>query len=40
MPRFLNRSLQIVFDILVLSIAYWLAFLFRFDGDTPARFFR
>ena len=29
--RLLNRSLQAALDILVLSLAYWLAFLFRFE---------
>ncbi len=36
MPRFLARSLQIVLDCCVLSIAYWLAFLFRFEFALPA----
>jgi FlaA1/EpsC-like NDP-sugar epimerase len=35
MPRLLNRGLQIVLDIAVLSIAYWLAFLFRFELSLP-----
>ncbi len=29
--RLLNRSLQAALDILVLSLAYWLSFLFRFE---------
>lgn len=29
MPRFLNRGLTVVFDAAVLSLAYWLAWLFR-----------
>jgi FlaA1/EpsC-like NDP-sugar epimerase len=36
MPRLLARSLQVVLDCLVLSIAYWLAFLFRFEFELPA----
>ncbi len=36
MPRFLARSLQIVLDCSVLSIAYWLAFLFRFEFVLPS----
>lgn len=35
MPRFFARSLQIVLDSTVLSIAYWLAFLFRFEFAIP-----
>src|SRR3569623_484833 len=31
MITFLDRSLRTVLDIAVLSIAYWLAFLFRFE---------
>ena len=34
MPRLL-RSLQIVIDVTALSLAYWLAFLFRFEFDIP-----
>jgi FlaA1/EpsC-like NDP-sugar epimerase len=37
MPRFLNRGLQIVLDVAVLSIAYWLAFLFRLEFSLPGR---
>ncbi len=40
MPRFLNRSLQIFFDIAVLSIAYWLAFLFRLEFSIPPPWMR
>ncbi len=29
MPRFLNRGLTVVFDAVALSLAYWLAWLFR-----------
>ncbi|HMG23666.1 MAG TPA: polysaccharide biosynthesis protein, partial [Kofleriaceae bacterium] len=36
MPRLLARSLHVVLDCLVLSIAYWLAFLFRFEFVLPA----
>ncbi|CAN5720870.1 nucleoside-diphosphate sugar epimerase/dehydratase [soil metagenome] len=36
MPRFFARSLQITLDSVVLSIAFWLAFLFRFEFQIPA----
>jgi FlaA1/EpsC-like NDP-sugar epimerase len=35
MPRFLGRSLRVVFDISVMSLAYWLAWLFRFEFQIP-----
>jgi FlaA1/EpsC-like NDP-sugar epimerase len=35
-PRYLNKSLQIVLDAGVLSAAYWLAFLFRFEFRLPS----
>jgi FlaA1/EpsC-like NDP-sugar epimerase len=35
MPRFLGRSLRIAFDIGVMSLAYWLAWLFRFEFQIP-----
>jgi FlaA1/EpsC-like NDP-sugar epimerase len=35
MPRLVKRSLQVVLDLLVVSIAYWLAFLFRFEFQLP-----
>lgn len=35
MQRFALRSLQIVIDVAILSIAFALAFLVRFDGDLP-----
>ena len=35
MPR-LFRSIQAVFDLAVLSAAYWLAFLFRFEFSIPS----
>ncbi|HEY4176128.1 MAG TPA: nucleoside-diphosphate sugar epimerase/dehydratase [Kofleriaceae bacterium] len=35
MFTFLNRSLRTALDIAVLSIAYWLAFLFRFEFQLP-----
>jgi FlaA1/EpsC-like NDP-sugar epimerase len=38
--RLLNRSLQIAFDIAVLSLAYWLAFLFRFEFAIPSVWMR
>jgi FlaA1/EpsC-like NDP-sugar epimerase len=36
MPRFVRRSLQVVFDLAVLTAAYWLAFAFRFEFAIPA----
>jgi FlaA1/EpsC-like NDP-sugar epimerase len=36
MPRFFRRSLQVVFDLAVLSAAYWLGFLFRFEFSLPS----
>jgi len=36
MPRFFRRSLQVVFDFAVLSAAYWLGFLFRFEFLLPS----
>ncbi|HEY5920711.1 MAG TPA: hypothetical protein VIV11_03530, partial [Kofleriaceae bacterium] len=35
MPRLVKRSLQVALDLLVLSVAYWLAFLFRFEFRLP-----
>ncbi len=35
MPRFLSQSLRTALDFVVLSIAYWLAFLFRFEFQIP-----
>jgi FlaA1/EpsC-like NDP-sugar epimerase len=35
MPRFVRRSLQVAFDLAVLSAAFWLAFLFRFEFSIP-----
>jgi FlaA1/EpsC-like NDP-sugar epimerase len=35
MPRFLQRSLITILDVTGLSIAYWLAFLFRFEFAIP-----
>jgi len=35
MPRIIARSLQIVLDSTVLSVALWLAFLFRFEFQIP-----
>src|SRR5688572_23122280 len=35
MPRFLARGLQAVIDVGVLSLAYWFAFLFRFEFAIP-----
>ncbi len=36
----LNRSLQIALDVAVLSVAYWLAFLFRFEFSLSPNWFR
>jgi FlaA1/EpsC-like NDP-sugar epimerase len=38
--RLLNRSLQTVVDIALLSIAYWLAYLFRFEFTLPSVWLR
>jgi hypothetical protein len=35
MPRLINRGLQVVFDVLILSLAYWLAFAFRLEFTIP-----
>ncbi|MBL9013837.1 MAG: polysaccharide biosynthesis protein [Myxococcales bacterium] len=35
-PRLLNRSIQIALDCAVLSVAYWLAFLFRLEFSLPS----
>ena len=35
MPRFFRQSAQAAFDLAVLSAAYWLAFLFRFEFSIP-----
>jgi FlaA1/EpsC-like NDP-sugar epimerase len=35
MSRYLTRGFQAVIDLSVLSIAYWLAFLFRFEFSIP-----
>jgi FlaA1/EpsC-like NDP-sugar epimerase len=39
MPLFVRRSLQVVLDLAVLSIAYWLGFLFRFEFSIPHSWF-
>ncbi|HEX7843140.1 MAG TPA: nucleoside-diphosphate sugar epimerase/dehydratase, partial [Kofleriaceae bacterium] len=36
MPRLFRQSVQAVFDLAVLSAAYWLGFLFRFEFSIPA----
>jgi FlaA1/EpsC-like NDP-sugar epimerase len=36
MTRYLTRGVQVALDLLVLSAAYWLAFLFRFEFRIPA----
>lgn len=35
MPRFLQRSLLLILDCVGLTLAYWLAFLFRFEFRIP-----
>lgn len=35
MPRYLTRSFQVGIDLVTLSVAYWLAFLFRFEFSIP-----
>jgi FlaA1/EpsC-like NDP-sugar epimerase len=35
MPRFFRRGFQVAFDLAVLSCAYWLGFLFRFEFSVP-----
>jgi FlaA1/EpsC-like NDP-sugar epimerase len=35
MPRLISRGLQVALDVFVLSLAYWLAFLFRFEFAIP-----
>ncbi len=35
MPHYLTRSFQVAVDLVVLSVAYWLAFLFRFEFAIP-----
>ncbi|MBA3454752.1 MAG: polysaccharide biosynthesis protein [Deltaproteobacteria bacterium] len=38
--RFLNRTVQVALDVAILSIAYWFAFLFRFEFAIPASFLK
>jgi len=38
--RLLNRGLQTALDIATLSVAYWLAYLFRFEFSIPANWLR
>lgn len=35
MARYLTRGLQVAIDLAVLSLGYWLAFLFRFEFELP-----
>ncbi|MGN6104856.1 MAG: polysaccharide biosynthesis protein [Kofleriaceae bacterium] len=35
MPRYLTRSLQVFLDFAVLSLSFWLGFLFRFEFQIP-----
>jgi len=36
--RLLNRTVQVALDVAVLSVAYWLSFLFRFEFAIPSPF--
>jgi FlaA1/EpsC-like NDP-sugar epimerase len=38
--RLLNRTVQVVLDIAILSLAYWLAFLFRLEFSIPSPWLR
>jgi FlaA1/EpsC-like NDP-sugar epimerase len=40
MYRMLNRTVQVALDFLLLSVAFWLAFLFRFEFSLPAGYLR
>jgi FlaA1/EpsC-like NDP-sugar epimerase len=40
MPRYLTRSLQVALDFAVLSIAFWLGFLLRFEFHIPSYWVR
>ncbi|MEZ4363580.1 MAG: nucleoside-diphosphate sugar epimerase/dehydratase [Kofleriaceae bacterium] len=40
MTRYLTRGIQVVLDLLVLSAAYWLAYLFRFEVRIPSMWMR
>lgn len=35
MSRFINRGIQLAIDVTVLVLAFWLAFLLRFEGTLP-----
>ncbi len=37
-PRYLTRSFQVGIDLVMLSVAYWLAFLFRFEFQIPREY--
>src|SRR5688572_9029254 len=37
--RLLNRTVQVAIDIAMLSLAYWLAFLFRLEFSIPRPWF-
>jgi FlaA1/EpsC-like NDP-sugar epimerase len=38
--RLLNRSLQTAVDVVLLSLAYWLAYMFRFEFSLPSAWLR
>lgn len=40
MKRYLIRGTQVILDLAIFSIAYWLAFLFRFEFDLPFQMFK
>src|SRR5688572_12237610 len=35
MPRLLNRGLMVVLDVAILTLAYWMAWLFRLEFEVP-----
>ena len=37
MSRIINRGIQLAIDVAVLTIAFWFAFLLRFEGDIPTQ---
>lgn len=37
MSRLINRGVQLAIDVAVLALAFWMAFLLRFEGEIPAQ---
>ncbi|HHH31631.1 MAG TPA: polysaccharide biosynthesis protein [Polyangiaceae bacterium] len=37
MSRFVNRGVQLAIDLAILTVAFWAAFLLRFEGEIPAQ---